>query len=207
MKKRWLLVLTLAVSLLAPCFPVQAEMAQIGNGIYMAGIPTDQLQYFSAPEGYGRQRSANWCWAACIQMVLNFHGLPVTQEEIVQKVYGQLIDQPANPEQIIYALNGWGVDIAGRPSVVQAVPYNIDGPSIVRDLAYRWPLIVGLRGEPVGHAYVMTAVTYGVDQMNNPLFRSVVLRDPWPGNESRIEISWPEFLERAMFMTRVYVLR
>ena len=46
MKKRWLLVLTLLVSLLAPCFPVRAEMAQIGNGIYMAGIPTDQLQFF-----------------------------------------------------------------------------------------------------------------------------------------------------------------
>ena len=205
--KQMLVVLLLTLSLLAPHAAVGAEMAQVGPGLYMAGVPTDQFQFFAAPEGYGRQRSQNWCWAACIQMVMNFHGIPVTQEAIVAKVYGETIDQPAVAEQIIYALNGWGVDMAGRPSVIMAEPYQLDGPSIVRDLAYRWPLIVGLKGEPVGHAYVLTAVTYRVDQWNNPIFQSAVLRDPWPGSQSRVELSWPEFESRVMFATRVHVMR
>jgi len=43
-------------------------------------------------------------------------------------------------------------------------------------------LVVGVNMGNSGHAYVLTAVTYGVDQWNRPIFRSVVLRDPWPGN-------------------------
>ena len=184
-----------------------AEMAQISPGLYMAGIPTDQFQYFAAPEGFGRQRSANWCWAASIQMVLNYHGLYVSQEAIVTKVYGQLVDQPAEAPQILQALNGWAPDVRGRYSGVIADPYSITGPSLVYDLTYRWPLIVGLRGDPVGHAYVLTAITYQVDPWNNPIIQTVVLRNPWPDSPSREEMSWNEFSSRVMFATRVHVTR
>ena len=184
-----------------------AEMTQIGPGRYVAGIPSGQFQYFAAPEGYGRQRSANWCWAACIQMVLNYHGLYVTQEEIVTRIYGQLVDQPGQPEQILQALSGWAPDLRGRYSAIIADTYSITGPSLVSDLAYRWPLIVGLRGDPVGHAYVLTAVTYEVDAWNNPIFKSVVLRNPWPDSPSREEMRWEEFISRVTFATRVHVVR
>jgi len=184
-----------------------AELTQIGPGRYVAGILSDQFQYFAAPEDNGRQRSANWCWAACIQMVLNYHGLYVTQEDIVTRIYGQLVDQPGQPEQILQALSGWAPDTRGRYSTILAEPYSITATSLVSDLAYRWPLIIGLRGEPVGHAYVLTAVTYEVDTWNNPVFRSVVLRNPWPGSPSREEMSWEEFRSRVMFATRVHVVR
>ena len=204
---RYLLISLLAFMLLFSPSAVFAEMAEIAPGIYMAGIPTDQFQYFAAPEGYGRQRSANWCWAASIQMVLNYHGLYVTQEAIVAKVYGQLVDQPAQPEQIIQALNGWAPDVRGRYSAVMADPYSISGPTLVYDLTYRWPLIVGLRGDPIGHAYVLTAITYRVDARNNPIIQTVVLRNPWPSSPSREEMTWNEFSSRVMFATRVHVAR
>lgn len=198
-----------SIQLWLPPHVTFAEVMQIGPGLYMAGIPSNQFQFFAAPESYGRQRSENWCWAACIQMVLNYHGLYVTQEQIVAKVFGELIDHPGSPEQIVAALSGWAPDIRGRYSSIVADPYNINGPSLVTDLAYRWPLIIGLqnRNNPVGHAYVLTAVTYMVDQNNNPIFQTVVLRNPWPGDQSREEISWDEFSSRVMFATRVHVIR
>ncbi|MDR3562470.1 MAG: papain-like cysteine protease family protein [Negativicutes bacterium] len=184
-----------------------AETAHLGPGLYMAGVPTEQFQYFAAPDGYGRQRAANWCWAASIQMVLNYHGLYITQEEIVTRIYGKLIDQPGEPAQILQALSGWAPDMRGRYSAIVADPYSISEAALVSDLAYRWPLIVGLKGDPVGHAYVLTAVNYEVDSQNNPNIKSVVLRNPWPGGPSREVMNWKEFMSRLTFATRVRVLR
>ena len=49
---------------------------------------------FNSLTTFGKQRSLNWCWAACIQMVLNFHRIPVTQEQVVKKTLGKLVDRP-----------------------------------------------------------------------------------------------------------------
>lgn len=187
-----------------------SDIRQLGPNYFIAGVPTDQFQFFAAPEFAGRQRQANWCWAACIQMVLNYHGLYVTQEQIVSRIYGWQVDRPGTLEQVLYALSGWAPDVRGRFSSIVASPYIMSGSDIVQDLAYRWPLIVGLRGKrpgDIGHAYVLTAVYYSVDPYNRPLFDKVVLRDPWPTNASRQEMSWYEFQSRLMFAARVYVIR
>lgn len=204
---RWLLAIFWAGQIWVSPHMASTEIVHLGQGLYMAGIPTDQFQYFSAPESNGRQRSANWCWAACIQMVLNYKGLYITQEDIVAKVYGRLIDQPAQPEQIMQALNGWVPDLNMGYAAVVADSYNLSGQALITDLANRYPLIIGLKGNPVGHAYVLTAVTYEVDQYNQPIFRSVILRNPFPNSPSREEMPWDEFKSRVMFATRVHIFR
>jgi len=71
---------------------VQAQtIIEMQPGLYCAGIPSKDFKYRAAPESSGRQRQTNWCWAASIQMVLNFHGVDVTQEEIVQRIFGTLL--------------------------------------------------------------------------------------------------------------------
>lgn len=204
---RFRLLLLLVLAGLLPGRLLRSDVARIGDNLFMAGVPTTQFEYFAAPQGQGRQRSANWCWAACIQMVLNYHGLRVTQEQIVTKIYGGLIDAPADPARVITALSGWVPDIAGNAAYVQAVPYFISAADIIRDLTLRWPLIVGLRQQPTAHAYVMTAVTYSVNAYGQPVLLGVVLRDPWPGNQSRVQLSWADFAARCIFATRVYVVR
>lgn len=203
MKKLFVLILVLLLTF--GTTSGYCEKTANPDGSYTVGIPTDGLVFFSAPEGHGRQRSANWCWAACIQMVLNYHGIPVEQETIVNKVFGSLIDQPANTEHIDFALNGWGTDENGRDVVVSAISYQIDETIVIRDLAYRWPLIVGLKGDPIGHAYVLTALTYRNE--GNPIITEVVLRDPFPKNKSRVTMPWQEFLNRCILITRVSVVR
>lgn len=186
---------------------LSSEVVQLGNNYFAAGVYSEEFEYFAAPYTSGRQRQSNWCWAACIQMVLNFHGVVVSQEQIVERIFGNQINRPADPATIMYALSGWGIDVYGNPVTIHASPYNLTGPNVVTYLAYKWPLIVGLAGDEIGHAYVLTAVYYSVDQYNYPYFHSVVLRDPWPENPSRIELSWDEFISHLMFATSVYVQR
>lgn len=200
----------LFVLLLAVTLPDdgRADVQQIGPNLFVAGVPSAQLEFFAAPGQSGRQRQSNWCWAASVQMVLNYHGLFVSQEQIVQRIYGAQVDLPAQPQQILSALSGWAPDARGRYSAIYASPYTFSGSQIVQDLAYRWPLIVGLANpNGGGHAVVLTAVTYSVDRWNNPIFRSAVIRDPWPGNPSRQELPWFEFQRRLTFMAHVQVQR
>ncbi|WP_156815179.1 papain-like cysteine protease family protein [Amphritea japonica] len=186
-----------------------ADIYQLQQNLFVAGIQSGEFDYFASPNKNGRQRQANWCWAASIQMVLNYHGLYVSQEQVVQKIYGGQIDQPANSNQILNALTGWAPDNRGRSSSIYAKPYTSSGRELVQALANKWPLIVGLRNPNggIGHAVVLTAVYYSVDQFNNPILNGVVLRDPWPGSPSRQKLSWNEFQSRLMFMTQVYVER
>jgi len=203
--KTRLLLMLLSVSVATP---VSAEIVQVRPGLFAAGVPSAQFDFFAARGHQGRQRQQNWCWAACVQMTLNYHGLRVSQEEVVQRVFGAQVDRPGTPQMILAALSGWAPDQRGRYSVIHATPYVMRGSTIVRDLANRWPLIIGLRGQPVGHAYVLTGVYYTVNPYNNePVFQHVILRDPWPGRPSRVEVPWVVFQQKLMFMARVSVSR
>lgn len=188
-----------------------ADTVPLGDtGYFIAGIRTEEFVQFAAPESSGRQRMANWCWAACIQMVLNYHGLYVDQQDIVERVFGSAVDRPANGQQIMGALSGWAPDTRGRRSSIYADAYHLDAETVINDLDKKWPLIVGLsgaRGQATGHAYVMTAAYFSRDAYGQPTIHRVVLRDPYPGYQSRIELDSQEFGQRLQFATRVYVKR
>lgn len=210
-KKKLLFNLLLAVLLACSGGWASADTVPLGDtGYYVAGVPSEEFVHFAAPESAGRQRMQNWCWAACIQMVLNYHGLYVDQQDIVSRVFGVAVDRPANGEQIMGALTGWAPDTRGRRSAIYADAYNLDAATVINDLHKKWPLIVGLqgaRGAATGHAYVLTAAYFSKDSNGQPTIHRVVLRDPFPGYQSRIELDSQEFNNRLQFATRVYVER
>jgi len=186
----------------------KADIQRLGPNYFVAGVASDQFQYFAAPDVIGRQRQANWCWAACVQMVLNFHGLYVRQEDVVTRIFGEQINKSASSDQILRALNGWAPDYRGRFSAVASTPYVFNDNDVINDLAYRWPLIVGLQNsDGSGHTYVLTAIFFSVDRYNQPVFDRVVLRDPWPSNESKQFWSWNDFRSKLTFLARVHVFR
>lgn len=186
-----------------------ADRRQTGPGSYEVGLPSPQFVTYAAPEDLGRQRRTNWCWAACIQMVLNYHGLQASQEEVVRDLLGGDYDSPANQAQVMRALQGHWRDRRGGVATVSAWSIGSDAEAIVADLDARWPLIVGLHrdGQEIGHAYVMTAAAYQLDASGSPQLTSVVLRDPWPGNHSRLTLNASEFYRRVHAVTRVRVQR
>src|SRR5215470_5049652 len=47
-----------------------------------------------------QQEHSQWCWAACISAIFNYHGYPVEQSRIVGATYGQMVNLPAHGRQI-----------------------------------------------------------------------------------------------------------
>ncbi|MEM0517857.1 papain-like cysteine protease family protein [Aequorivita flava] len=172
---------------------------QIGDtNNYAAAVKSDRFNYHVA-----RQESQNWCWAACIQMVLDYQGLEVGQCEIVNNAFGQgCIDRPADCYTIQNAAAGWRVN--GYP-IKAYMEHNPTAHSIINDLAYKYPLIVGLNipNQNIGHAYVLTAVFFQYDNYNRKIPYKVVLRDPWPSNPSRLELDWSDFIGRINCLTHI----
>lgn len=184
------------------------NVVQLGPNYYSAGIPSANFQFF---EISGRQRSMNWCWAACIQMVLNYNGLYVRQEDIVMRCFGSLTDHPGGPREMFLALSGWAYNVYGGISNIYTSNF-VTGPNEIQAfLAANKPLIVGLNNpnSRIGHAYVLTGIYYsiGYDMYGNPIVvpDKVVLRDPWPDNPSRQELSWIEFSRRVNMCYKVWV--
>jgi hypothetical protein len=185
----------------------QANVQQIGPNYFVAGVNTEQFNYVAASS---RQRANNWCWAACIQMVLNYHGLYITQEDIVRQCYGGLYDKPGGYEEFAVGLNRWAYNNRGSISKVSFNSYPTNSNEIVNFLSGDWPLIVGINtGGDIGHAYVLTAIYYsiGTDQYGNAvaIADKVVLRDPSPGQVSRQEWPWQTFASHVTHVYKVWV--
>jgi len=183
---------------------------------FTSGIPTNEFDYLEATTvNHGDQIQSNWCWAACVQMVLNYHGLQVTQLDAVTRIYGSpYVNQPANTQQVLTALSGWAPNSVGSNSYINAYSGYTSVPDIINALGAKWPLIVGMTNPNggVGHAYVMTAIFYSnqydiYGQLVGHIPDKVVLRDPWPGNANRQEYSWNEFQSRCMMAVRVWITR
>lgn len=146
------------------------------------GIPSERFNYCAAS-----QRSSNWCWAASLQMIFNYYGVNISQEQIVYRSYG--IDPQGNLpnwagsfEVITANLNNWNIDNFGRRYSVSA-NLNWGAPSpvyLIQELAAQRPVLVGYQSGPnTGHAVVITACSF--TQTNfGPIINSIVVRDPFP---------------------------
>jgi hypothetical protein len=183
-----------------------------GDGVFESGVLTDRLMFTAAPDSFGRQRSQNWCWAASLQTLIRFHGLPVTQEQIVTRSFGGLIDRPASSAfEIAASVNGWMFTDGVRASMIQAVgdDSSPDGLRIRDELENDRPGILALANETGGggHAFVITSLTYrvvpnGLGGMTiAPM--SVKLRDPWPESPSFQVLAWEDVQRR--FLGLVYL--
>jgi hypothetical protein len=144
------------------------------------GIPTPVADFVATA-----QAQDMWCWAACIQMILNFYGIPITQDEIVTRVYRYPINEPATDDVISASLNAWGINAQGRRFVVRS--YVASGPPtasvLTQELINGRPILLAFSsGTSIGHAVVITAAS----RMGS-LVSSVIYRDPSPTPENLAE--------------------
>lgn len=188
----------------------KSDTVQVAPGFYVSGVPPRRLELLAMPGTWGRQNMSNWCWAAVLQSILRFHGVSITQEDIVHRAYGGFIDRPANDAEITNTVNNWAfVDSAGLAWMLNAQPQSeVTVTSVLEDLHFNQPVLVGLSGPPgetgaVGHAYVLSAISYRLDANGFVFPQDVQLRDPWPDNPSEIEMPWSEFMQRHLFYIRV----
>lgn len=199
---------TLTLAIFIAQITIAQKLGAVKDKYVYVGISENE---FSSIASFGKQHSMNWCWAACIQMILNYNAIPVLQEQIVKRTLGKLVDKPADPNIMFRALNGWEVDVYGNKVLVSSNFYSTDTKEITTFLATKKPLIVGLRqqGTNIGHAYVLIGMFYEtVFKTNGDVSykpHSVLLVDPWPGNNSIKDISWSDFTDRLNVSYKVWV--
>lgn len=147
------------------------------------------------------QKMPEWCWAACISMIFSFHGHEVSQERIVTETWGQPMNMPGQPSDILRDLNRAWKDDDDDHFQVTGDSLSVNNLSAVADLLDDEPLIIGA----LGHAMVLTALTSNVN-VQTGAFQIVqaVVRDPWPSNGGRRALSPMEWGNIA-FAARVRV--
>jgi hypothetical protein len=149
-----------------------------------AGIPSGVLSFVAA-----RQENTQWCWAACIQMMFRMYGYDLRQDLLVQQTWGNIVNMPAYPNQIMSALNRTYIDSSGRRFTASGDAFTANISTAIQDLSNRSPLIVGA----LGHATVLTALNYTHSNANELQVTSATVRDPWPQSPSRRTLSPQEW--------------
>lgn len=171
------------------------------RGRHFAGVERERFAPFAA-----EQSLLNWCWAACAQMILNWHGVIVSQAQIVERVFGLPIDLPANAPQILEALTSFGQHLTGRPAAING--RLAPGPAeMLDDLRDGQLLMAGLSDVgTVGHAYVVTGMTFEYSLFGGSIIPvTVTLFNPSPFQLGWEEIAWSDFVQRVQCVFRVRV--
>jgi hypothetical protein len=164
------------------------------------GIPRDRFDYFTAS-----QHNSQWCWAASLQMIFNYYGINISQQQIVARSYGvdpygQLPNWPGSFQIITANLNNWSIDNNSIPYVVQA-SLNWGAPPVsflIDELLNQRPVLIGYQSGPnSGHAVVITACSY-THTLYGPQLQSVVVRDPWPSQQNISNLGRVEYPAYAL---------
>lgn len=148
----------------------------------------------------GGQHMSQWCWAACIEMVFRYYGLHVHQAVIVHQTWGNIVDLPGQPHQILGNLNRPWIDSSGRGFYVSGDAFSANPITAAQDLSNNMPLIIGT----MGHAMVLTSLQYVRDQYGQGNVTAAVVRDPWPGSGGRRILSAQEWYNTS-FLARIRV--
>lgn len=176
------------------------EIFRIGKSdVYWAAVKTSYFKEYVA-----RQEEDCWCWAACVQMVLNYQGVDVDQEDLVRRAKGYRVNEGGTAYDIQRAADGWHTN--GHTIVAKVDnAYYATAQTFICDLIDKYPLIIGLDmpGQICGHAYVLTGISF--KKVNGGYeAKEVILRNPWPLSPSREKLSWSEFIKRVHTIVHVY---
>ena len=134
-----------------------------------------------------QQECPLWCWAASICMIFANLGHVIDQKQIVERVFGDLVCEPAETGRTMaYALSDTWTDVLGlsfQSRVVAAYDQMADvnritNSFIVDELKSNRAMLYANRD----HAMVVTAVEYVETQKGPNVYRVGVL-DPYPTNK------------------------
>lgn len=154
--------------------------------IQYVGIPSANFNYV-----YSEQLNSEWCWAASIQMILNYYGVNINQKEIVERSYGtypngNLPNWPASFQTITANLNNWSIDDNGTIyTVVSEIGWRAPTPAILlKEIGNQAPVLLSYMSSPSsGHAVVATGVGF-TRSYYGPVLQTIIVRDPWPSREN-----------------------
>lgn len=188
MKTKLLILLFLLTSLITPMTGSagpRGQIVAIDNSVFVAMVDT------SIEDCICIQEKENWCWAACVQMILRYNGQYVSQRDIAARVLGDSFNRTASGNQIESAFDGWlGYSVHSYES--KKSRYFID------EISSGHPLIIGI-GK---HAYLLTHIYY--KKTSNGLLHlfKVILINPTSCKEEIME--WDDMYSQVNTIISFY---
>lgn len=172
-------------------FPRMVQTADSHNPIIdltpSTRIGIDESKFNSI---YTTQRRSQWCWAACIEMVLKNFGLNVKQEDFVEKIYGldcttnQLPNRSAqSPNDVTRNLNGKFITKNSKTYHIQSHTTKgaLDTNSLIKNLKKEHPIIMFFLTPQGGrHVAIITGIDIIDQPCGNKVLRNIHYRDPFP---------------------------
>ena len=172
------------------------------------GIPTAQFNFASAA-----QLQTEWCWAASVQMVLNWYNVPVKQVDVVERIYGKPIDEAATEDAIRVALSGTAYDRKGHKVTMHA-DRRLGAPSaqlLISQMNEQRPMLITVHStKKMLHAVVLTSAEY-VGSGKDAHITALTFRDPNPVFKDRraartIRLTGPQLARFARTISSYYLL-
>jgi Peptidase_C39 like family len=149
-------------------------------------VGLDSLQ---VDKSFKFQETPVWCWAATIQMALNYYGFNISQPDIVEKTFGAAISSTGNWMQMTNNLNFVGKSTNGKTIMVSATVYmgSPSSEAVINHLKQKKPVIMAFNNPQTftGHAVLITGVDYKVVG-NRATIEKLMIRDPFPYNEAHV---------------------
>lgn len=148
------------------------------------GLDSDKVN-----KAFEFQKDPVWCWAATIEMALNYYGFNITQEKIVERTFGAAFSTTGNWMQMTNNLNYLGATPDGKRVLVSATVYmgSPSNEAIVNHLRQKKPIIFAFNNPNTfsGHAILITGVEY--HYMGDKVFiDKMIIRDPYPYNKDHV---------------------
>jgi hypothetical protein len=192
----------------ALCLMPTAALADAKDATYNNGLCTAGLDAGSADPV--RQLKPHWCWAACIQTIFATHGFHVAQQRIVEKVFGNEIDQSANAKEILSAIDGRWIGERGQPFEAEGFVLWDRVANFERSDALELAVAELEGGNPLifaneRHAMVLTSMIYSKAANGGISVESLIVRDPWPDAPLRHTLAAGE-VARSGLLCGVHVL-
>lgn len=172
------------------------------------GIPTSQFNFVAAT-----QMQTEWCWAASIQMILNWYNVPVKQVDVVNRIYHKTVDAAATEDAITTALSGTAYDRRGRKVWLHAERRR-GAPTtneLTTELSLRHPMLLTVHSTPgMLHAVVVTSIAT-IESDQGRTITAITFRDPKPNLRGRhaagtIRVSGPEVARFLRSISSYYLV-
>lgn len=172
------------------------------------GIPTSQFNFVAAT-----QMQTEWCWAASVQMILNWYNVPVKQSDVVNRIYHKTVDAAATEDSITVALSGTAYDRRARKVWLHAERRR-GTPTVnelTSELSLRHPMLLTVHSTPrMLHAVVVTSIET-IESGQGRTITAITFRDPKPNLRGRhtagtIRVSGPEVTRFLRSISSYYLV-
>ncbi len=155
----------------------------------VASAKTVGLDDLTVDKSFRFQDTPVWCWAATIQMALNYYGFNITQPEIVSRTFGAVIPAPGTWLQMTNNLNFLGTSTNGKQILVSATVYmgSPSSEAIINHLKQKKPIIMAYNSPSTftGHAILITEVDYYFVG-NKAIINTLSIRDPFRYSDQHV---------------------